>query len=120
MKEIIVDGITYVPKLDKDSNELEKDYVIIRSNHAGVFAGHIESIREGTQYSSVDIKECRRLWYWNGAASISQLSIHGTSKPKECKFPQPVSRQTINGVIEIIPCTLKARASIEGVEIWEV
>ena len=44
----------------------------------------------------------------------------GTSKPENCKFPVPVQDIVLNGVIEIIPCTLEAEASIRGVEVWTV
>jgi hypothetical protein len=63
----------------------------------------------------VVLDNCRRLWYWKGAASLSQMAIDGVSKPKECKFPAPVNGHEVLGVIEIIPGTDVARASIEGV-----
>lgn len=89
-------------------------YVIIRGNHSGVFAG-ILTAREGRE---VQLTDCRRIWYWDGAASISQLAIDGTSKPGDCKFPAPVAEITILDAIEIIPCTEKAEASIKAVCEW--
>ena len=67
----------------------------------------------------VQLTNCRRIWYWDGAASISQLAIDGTSKPNDCKFPAPVKEITILDVIEIIPCTEKAEASIKAVREWQ-
>ena len=61
----------------------------------------------------------RRLWYWDGAASLSQLAVNGTVAPNNCKFTVVVPETTILGVIEIIPCTDKAIASIEGVAVWK-
>ena len=51
---------------------------------------------------------------------MSQLAVDGVAKPEECKFTVYVSEMTILGVIEIIPCTDKAIASIEGVKEWRI
>jgi hypothetical protein len=89
--------------------------VIIRADRAGVFFGEIKE-RSG---SEVVMTNVRRLWYWDGAASLSQLAVNGTVRPDECKFTVVVPEMTILGVIEIIPCTEKAIASIEGVREWK-
>jgi hypothetical protein len=91
------------------------EYVIIRADRAGVFAGYLER-RSG---SEVVLRNARRIWYWDGAASLSQLATDGTSAPQNCKFPCTVARITILGVIEVIPATAKAQKSIEGVAIWQ-
>lgn len=89
--------------------------VIIRADRAGVFFGEIDE-RRG---SEVDMTNCRRLWYWDGAASLSQLATEGTSSPKNCKFTVTVPAITILGVIEVIPCSDIAVKSIESVAIWK-
>ncbi len=89
--------------------------VIIRADRAGVFFGTLKE-KNGTE---VTLTNCRRLWYWDGAASISQLAVDGTSKPNNCKFTVVVPEITILGVIEIVPCTEKAVNSIEGVAEWK-
>ena len=91
-------------------------YVIVRSADAGVFAGELVS-RNGDE---VEMNNVRRLWYWDGAASLSQLSQEGVTKPEECKFPVEVPSMTILGVCEIIPCTEEARKSIGDVPDWKV
>lgn len=88
--------------------------VIIRADRAGVFFGTLIE-KEGNE---VILTNCRRLWYWDGAASISQLTVDGTSKPQNCKFTVTVEEIVILGVIEIIPCTEKAIKSIEDVDVW--
>jgi hypothetical protein len=90
-------------------------YVIVRTYSAGVFAGFLDS-RDGKE---VFLKKARRLWYWAGAASLSQLAMEGTSKPDECKFPCSVDSVTLLEAIEILDCTDKAKASIEAVPIWK-
>lgn len=69
--------------------------------------------------SEVTLTDCRRLWCWYGAASISQLAVEGTKRPNECKFTLVVPIITILGVIEIIPCTEEAVKSIEEVSVWK-
>ncbi len=89
--------------------------VIIRADRAGVFYGTLAE-KEGTE---VELKNCRRIWYWDGAASISELALSGVTKPNECKFSVTVPQIVVTGVIEIIPCTEAAINSIEAVPVWK-
>lgn len=91
-------------------------YVIARTHSAGVFAGELVS-RNGQE---VVLHNARRLWYWAGAASLSQLAMEGTSRPRDCKFPVAVSSVTLLQVIELLDVTPAARKSIEGVPVWSV
>lgn len=117
-KTIIVDGIEYVPKEEKKKELAKKyegmDYCIVRTHSAGVFAGYL-SKREGKEG---EVLAARRLWYWSGASSLSQLAVEGVKKPNECKFPCEVEKVILTEIIEIIPCTEDARLSIAGVPIW--
>ena len=88
---------------------------IIRCASAGVFFAEVESL-EGDR---AQLKNCRRLWYWDGAASLSQMSMDGVTAPENCKFTVTVPSMTVLGVIEIIPCTPEAAARIEGVREWK-
>lgn len=87
---------------------------IVRTFSAGVFFGEIES-RNGQEAT---LTNARRLWFWRGAASLSELAQRGTSNPAECKFPVAVNRVTLTQVIEILDTTPAARASIDGVPVW--
>ena len=89
--------------------------VIIRADRAGVFFGTLKE-KNGTE---VVLTNCRRLWYWDGAASLSQLAVDGTTASRNCKFTMTIEEICILGVIEIIPCTEKAIKSIEGVAVWK-
>lgn len=120
-KTIVVDGVEYVPASEA-TNSVESakkldglDYVIIRSDRAGVFAGYLKS----KDTNEVNLLQARRLWYWDGAASLSQLAVDGVSKPENCKFPIEIPDVTVLGVIEIIQCSEKARLSIKNVSIWQ-
>lgn len=118
-KKIVIDGITYIPA-DSITSAPAKSvkgmkYCIVRTRYAGVFAGYVKA-REGTE---AVVLNARRLWYWSGAASLSQLSQEGTSKPSECKFPCEMPEVELTEVIEVIPCTEKAQDSIAAVPVWK-
>jgi len=66
----------------------------------------------------VQLANARRLWYWVGASSLSELAVRGVSKPESCKFPVAVPEIILTEAIEIIPCTDEARASIAAVPEW--
>lgn len=93
-------------------------YVIVRASSAGVFAGTLESRTESAAGTNVVLTNARRLWYWSGAASLSQLAVDGTTRPAQCKFPVEVARHEVLGVCEILDVTDVARASIAAVPVW--
>src|ERR1700680_4088868 len=90
-------------------------YVIVRTYSAGVFAGNLKS-RDGKE---VVLTDARRLWYWAGAASLSQLAVRGTSKPKDCKFTGTGPSVTLIEAIEILDVTPEAETSIKAVPVWQ-
>jgi hypothetical protein len=117
-ESIMIDDVKYIrsdsvavtaPLLDG------KPYIICRTQSAGVFAGYIES-RNGQE---VVLRKARRLWYWEGAASLSQLATDGVSKPNTCKFPCEVDRVELLNAIELLDCTKKAQDSIASVKVWQ-
>lgn len=118
MNTITINGVEYAP-VDELMEKAEKfdgmEYCMVRTYSAGVFAGYVES-REGKE---AVLRKARRIWYWEGAASLSQLAKDGTSKPDKCKFPCEVDKVILTEVIEIIPITKKAQKSIAGVAIWK-
>jgi len=95
---------------------VKEKYSIVRTYSAGVFMGRIKS-RRGQE---VILKNARRLWRWDGAASLSQLAVEGTSKPENCKFPISVPEILLIQAIEIIPVTSVAKKSIDSVPVWKI
>ena len=94
---------------------MDNKWYIIRCDRAGVFFGHIKE-RNGSEATLTD---ARRLWYWDGAASLSQMAVEGVKKPRSCKFTMTVPEMTVLDVIEIIPCSDKATACILRVPEWK-
>lgn len=99
--------------------ELIGKKVIIRANRAGVFFGTLKEKTATPAGVEVVLQNSRRIWYWDGAASLSQLATEGTKKPSRCKFTVTVPEHNIMDVIEIIPCSEEAVKSIEDVAVWK-
>ena len=89
---------------------------IIRCARAGVFFANVAKLDGQT----AELHDARRLWYWEGAASLSQLAQAGVKKPRNCKFSVTVPVMTVMEVIEIIPCTAEAVESVSGVSEWKI
>ncbi len=89
--------------------------VIVRGDRSGMFFGTLEE-RNGRE---VKLSNCRRLWYWDGAASNFQLAVDGVSAPQNCKFTVTIDEIEILDAIEVLPCTGKAIKSIEKVTTWK-
>jgi hypothetical protein len=118
VKVISIDGVNYVKESDikKVAETLDgMKYVMVRTQNAGVFAGYLKE-KNG---ESVILKNARRMWYWSGACSLSQLAMEGTKSVSECKFPCEVDTIELTQVIEVIDCTQEAKDSIASVPVWE-
>jgi hypothetical protein len=89
-------------------------YVIVRCRDAGVHAGEYVS-HSGRE---VILTNARRIWYWNGAASLSEIAVHGCSKPDSCKISLTVHRITLTEACEIIECESAGEAFLRGVLAW--
>lgn len=118
--KVTLNGVEYVRvdsiSTDKNAKKLNgMKYVICRTQSAGVFAGYLES-KKGQE---VVLREVRRLWYWSGAASLSQVAVEGVKKPDECKFPITVNRIELTQAIEILDCTEEAKLIIMAVPVWK-
>jgi hypothetical protein len=118
--ELTVNGKKYVlaDSVKENAKAESKDgleYKLFRGDRSGVFAGYLKSLNG----KEAIVLDCRRIWYWTGAASISQLAIDGTNNPTNCKFPEAVSKMQLTDVIEVLDVTAKAKASIDSVKIWK-
>ncbi len=116
VEKLVIDGCTYVRE-DKAQMAEKLDgmqYCIIRTYSAGVHAGYLAD-RDGEE---VVLVNARRIYYWAGAATLSEMANEGVAKPDECKFPATVAKIILTNAIEIIPCTERARVSLQNVPVW--
>lgn len=115
VKSIIIDGVEYVPatqqRLADKTDGME--YVVCRTYSAGVHIGYLKS-KDG---QSVVLVNSRRLWYWSGANSLSQVATDGVDSNSKLAVTLPTI--TIEQVIEIIPVSAKAKKVIEELPEWK-
>lgn len=113
MKEIVIDWITYIQKDEaKNLNADTDNYVCVRTYSAWVRIGKLVS-KESNQ---VTLCDARRIYYRDGAFTLSEFSLHWVDKKKEknCKFAEPVNNVII-WAIEIIPITAEAKKSLYSI-----
>jgi len=86
-------------------------YVIARCYAAGVHAGEVVSV-DG---ENVTLKDSRRLWSWkaNDGVALSGVAQSGIQKAS-CKIDATNPLIYLTGVCELIPCTRKAKESINA------
>jgi len=113
MNTIEINGETYVKKSDVIEKPSD-NYVVVRTYSAGVHVGYLKS-REGRE---VVLTDTRRIYSWEGAATLSQIAGSGISKPERCKLPAAIAEITLTEAVEIIPCTAKAKEILKGIESW--
>jgi hypothetical protein len=95
-------------KAVKKSIKPKAQYVIIRSDRAGVFAGELAA-KDGTE---VTMNACRRLWYWKANSGVALSGVSQSGLASGCKVDTATSGHIISGVLEVIPCSDVAEASI--------
>lgn len=115
INEISINGVVYVPKTDAVKTVYKENYVIVRGDRSGVFAGFLESEAGRT----VVLSQARQLWYWDGACSVLQIAKDGVSKPQKCKFTVAYQVKILDA-IQVMPATEKAFESIQGVAEWKM
>lgn len=90
---------------------------IIRANRAGVFFATLAEYDDQTRTAT--LKNCRRIWKWVGACSLSQLAAEGVKYKEDSKFTVVIPQMQVMEVIEIIPCSASAVENIESVKVWK-
>lgn len=86
-------------------NEPNYPYVIIRTYSAGVHVGYLKRLDENTQ--TVELINTRRIFRWEGALTLSEISKNGLSK--ESKLSEEIDNIILLEAIEVIFATTKAK-----------
>jgi hypothetical protein len=101
----------------KTSKKPTLPFVLARCTNAGVHAGYLVSEKGGR----VKLKDARRIWYWAGAASLSEIAVYGCnpSKLSECRFAAKVDVDLLTAdVCELIFCAPAGQKMIEAQVEW--
>lgn len=117
--ELTIEGVVYVPK--ESANKMAEScdglkMVMVRTYSAGVHFGYLKS-RTGKE---VELLKSRRVWYWSGANSISQLAMEGSTKINDCKITMEVESIELTEAIEVIPMTEKAITNLNSAKAWKL
>ena len=88
--------------------------VLVRTYSAGVHYGELVD-HEGKE---VVLKNTRRLWYWRGAFTLSEIALKGLNQDAS-KLSVALPKIYLSEVIEIIPVSDAAAKWIEGVVAYE-
>lgn len=91
-----------------------KPYVLVRAYSAGIHVGVLER-KEGNE---VTLSDTRRIWYWRGAFTCSELSQSGPASGS--KISAAVPENTIREWIEIIPVSAEAEKRFREIEAHRV
>jgi hypothetical protein len=107
-------------KNDNPTTKNDNKKFVVRSDRAGVFFGVITKTMPLGDKLYVEMDECRRIHYWNGAASLTQVALDGLPKGSGSRITNPLDGACVAGVIEILPCTKKATSAIEELQPWTI
>jgi len=121
--EITVDGVVYVrkdsiPTLAKSVDGMRP--VLIRSYAAGVHFGYLESQEHTLAGTLSKLINTRRVYSWQGAATLSQMALEGVKSPENCKFSVVLPENNIQNCIETIPLSEQAFDCLQNVPIWKM
>jgi len=99
-------GNNSAPKLAK--HPFIGKHCVVRTYSAGVHLGTVKSV-DGSQ---VILEAARRLWKWEGAFTLHEVSQAGVSKTSRIAAEVPTI--SLSDMIELIPTSEKARKSFEA------
>ena len=118
MNEITLNGTTYVLKQYGDFQTEGFTPVLIRSYDSGVHFGLLKQEQHTPAGIIVDLLQSRRVHYWDGAASLSQLAVDGIGKPNSSRIAKTLPFIRIGRVCEIIPLSNELFNNLQNLPEW--
>ena len=96
------------------NTELIGKKIIARIDRAGVFHGTLDHIDNDI----IRMTDTRRIYYWNGALSVTDMAANGLTGGK---ISAPVTKVEFmtDKVIELNECSDNANISIESIKVWK-
>jgi len=90
--------------------------VMIRTYSAGV---HFGELKDKIDQEGI-LLNARRVYSWEGACSLSQLSQEGSKSISKCKISIPVPEILLNRIIEVIPMSEFAYKQLSETTPWSI
>jgi hypothetical protein len=122
MEEVTINGVSYIRKnsVTVKADELDGlERCIVRSYGAGVFYGYVKEKKAEQNGVNIVLLKAKRIHYWSGACSLTQLAMEGTKDESNCRITEAIDSQFIANVIEILPMTRNAEENLDKVTIWK-
>ena len=89
---------------------------IIRSYASGVHFGEVAETRDTLHGLSVTMKNSRRIHYWEGACSLSQVAMEGIQAGR---VAMELPEIQVENVIEIIPMPQSSIDNLKNQPVWK-
>ena len=96
------------------NTELLNKRIIARIERAGVFHGTLDYIDN----EIIRLKDARRIYYWNGALSVTDIAAKGITGGK-VTIPVTTVEFMSDKVVELNECSEEATKSIEAIKVWK-
>ena len=113
--KFITDCLTFNDsKMMENYNEKK---CIVRCYGAGVFFGKVKEVTSDANGLNVRLANARKVWYWDGAAAVEQLSQEGCNDSS--KITVAVPELVVADAVQIIPCSDKAVRNLEAKKEWK-
>ena len=96
------------------NSELIGKKIIARIERAGVFHGTLDCIDKEV----IRLKDARRIYYWNGALSVTDMAAKGITGGK-VTIPVTTVEFLSNKIVELNECSDDATKSIESIKPWK-
>ncbi len=91
--------------------------VIIRTYSAGVHYGILNKVEND---NVVELKNARRIHYWNGANSLTDIALGGITDKITSRITKKLPSIILQNTIEIIECTELAIKDLDNFPEWTV
>ena len=88
--------------------------IIARIDRAGVFHGTLDYI-DG---EIIRLKDARRIYYWNGALSVTDIAAKGITGGK-VTIPVSTVEFMSDKIVELNECSEESTKSIESINAWK-
>jgi hypothetical protein len=96
------------------NTELLGKKIIARIDRAGVFHGTLDHIDNDI----MRLKDARRIYYWNGALSVTDMAANGITGGK-VTVPVTTVEFMSDKIVELNECSEEASKSIEAIKPWK-
>lgn len=101
-----------------EEDKMPEGACIVRAQKSGVFVCEVDRSDPNNSMDLLEIKNSRKIHYWNGAGGPEGLALHGSSDIDSCRITGVIESQPITEVIQIIRCSPVAYKILMEAKVW--